>query len=360
MPKKSKQPKLPKIEQLPSGAYHAIVYSHTEESGKRRYESFTDYDYDKLVLDIVQFKADKKTEKINRAIGKNKMTLGDAMTEYMQAKRSVLSPTTYKAYKSIARNHFLDLQPFPIDRITAPQIQIAISKASARLSPKTVRNIHGFITAVFSMFRPDFTFSTTLPQKKKEEILIPTEEEIKRLLEIVDGTPMYLPVILAACCGMRRSEICGLTWDDVDFKRGTITVDEALVIDDNNDLVRKTTKTTGSTRVIRMFPIVSEALLRNRPETPSDDQPITIGPNAITKRFERLMKKHGFPGYSLHDLRHYTVSVMLALNIPKKYIADFVGHESENMIDKVYGHIMASKKTSVEDQMQDYFSKFLT
>ena len=71
------------------------------------------------------------------------------------------------------------------------------------------------------------------------------------------------------------------------------------------------------------------------------------------------MRRNGLPEYRFHDLRHYTVSVMLALNIPKKYIADYVGHESENMIDEVYGHIMASKKTSVEDQMQEYFSKFL-
>ena len=46
----------------------------------------------------------------------------------------------------------------------------------------------------------------------------------------------------------------------------------------------------------------------------------------------------------LHDLRHYLVSVMLSLNIPKMYIADYVGHADEHMIDTVYGHIMASKK----------------
>ena len=47
---------------------------------------------------------------------------------------------------------------------------------------------------------------------------------------------------------------------------------------------------------------------------------------------------------------------MLSLNVPKKYIADYVGHETENMIDQVYGHIMASKKSSVQDQLQSYFS----
>ena len=358
MPKK-RNTKLPKISQLPSGAYHAQVYSHTDENGKRRYESFTDFDYNKLILNIAEFKAGKKQEKINQS--EKSPTLGEAMLKYLEAKKSVLSPSTYKAYDSIRRNHFKDLQEEKLTNITAPQIQIAVSMISANRSPKTVRNIHGFITAVFAMFRPGFQFNTTLPQKKKEEILIPSEDEIKRLLDIVDGTPMHIPVLLAACCGMRRSEICALRWKDIDFQKNTITIDDATVYNVDNQLVDKTTKTYDSTRVVRMFPIVSDTLLRVKGSTTvSDDQRVTIPPNAITKRFERLMKKHGFPGYSLHDLRHYTVSVMLALNIPKKYIANYVGHdEAGNMIDKVYGHIMASKKSSVEDQMQDYFSKFL-
>jgi integrase len=53
------------------------------------------------------------------------------------------------------------------------------------------------------------------------------------------------------------------------------------------------------------------------------------------------------------------VSVMLSLNIPKNYIANFVGHSSENLIEKIYGHVMQSRKTSAEDQMQEYFAKFL-
>lgn len=353
--KKTRNTGLPKITKLPSGAYHATVYSHKDAEGKRHYESFTCADYNQVLLEVARFKSDKKQERIDKS--KTDITLGEAMMQYLESKRTVLSPSTYKGYTSIFRTHFLDLQRLPITQITAPQIQVAISQISSRLAPKTVKNIHGFMTAVFGMFRPDFNFNTTLPQKKKEEFLIPTEDDIKRLLGIVSGTPMCIPVILGACCGMRRSEICALKWEDVNFKRNTITVNEALVYNENNQLVEKTTKTVAGTRVIRMFPIVSNALLQAKANSDPSDPVVTISPNAVTKRFERIMKKHGFPGYSLHDLRHYTVSVMLALNVPKKYIADCVGHESENMIDKVYGHIMISKKTSVEDQMQEYFSK---
>lgn len=356
MPKK-RNTKLPAIKQLPSGAWHAQVYSHTDADGKRRYESFTDYDYNKVVLDVAAFKAGKKQEKISGE--KNNLTLGEAMNQYLEIKSAVLSPSTFKSYAGIVRNHFRDLQSLPLDNITRAQIQVYINQISADRSPKTVRNVHAFVTAVFGMFRPDFSLTTTLPQKKKNEIAIPTEDEIKQILELAEGTPMYVPVLLAACCGMRRSEIAALTWKSINFKKNTITIDQAMVINVDREFVTKTTKTTAGTRTIRMIPLVAGALQQLKELSASPNDHITFGPNSITNNFCRLVRRNSLPEYRFHDLRHYTVSVMLALNIPKKYIADYVGHESERMIDEVYGHIMASKKTSVEDQMQDYFSRFL-
>lgn len=356
MPKK-RNTKLPAIKQLPSGAYHASVYSHTDADGKRRYESFTSYDYNQVLLEVAQFKADKKRAKTENT--STVPTLGEAMTEFVSIKTDVLSPTTYRLYKGFAKNHFESLRNVPIDKITHAQVQVEINKISASHSPKTVRNVHGFLSSVFSIYRPDFSFSTTLPQKKKSEIVVPTEEDIKLLFDLSSGTALEIPVLLAACCGLRRSEICAIKWSNIDFRRNTITINHAVVLDENNNFVEKSTKTAAGTRTIRMFPLVSDSLKRYKDSNPDTGDYIAPRPNIISNQFPRLLKKHGLPHYRFHDLRHYTVSVMLSLNIPKKYIADYVGHESENMIDQVYGHIMTSKKTSVEDQMQDYFVRFL-
>lgn len=358
MPKK-RNTKLPAIKQLPSGAYHAQVYSHTDPDGKRRYESFTSYDYNQVLLEVAQFKADKKQDKIDRSLGKIKLTLGEAMNRYIESKSAVLSPATVRSYRTIVRNYLPILQTIPLDEITRDQVQVAINQEAISHSPKTVRNIHGFLTAVLQTYRPDFVLHTTLPQKKKPSISIPTEDEIKKLFEMTDGTDLYIPVLLAAVCGMRRSEIAALTWDRVDFKKGIIIINQALVLGDDHEFIEKTTKTTAGTRTIRMIPLVSSALQRHKAENPTSDGYITIRPDLISNRFYNLIRKSDLPNYRFHDLRHYTVSVMLSLNVPKNYIADYVGHETENMIDQVYGHIMQSRKTTVEDQMQDYFSKFL-
>lgn len=358
MPKK-RNTKLPAIKQLPSGAYHASVYSHTDADGKRHYESFTGYDYSQVLLQVAQFKADKKQDKIDRATGKIKMTLGEAMEKYMDSKSAVLSPATIRSYRTIIRNYLQVLQTVHVDELTRDQVQVAINQESMAHSPKTVRNIHGFLTAVLQVYRPDFVLHTTLPQKKKPSISIPTEDEIKKLFAMTEGTDLYIPVLLGAVCGMRRGEIGALTWDSIDFDKGTITIDQALVLGEDHEWIEKTTKTTAGTRTIRMIPLVAGTLKKAKEESSSTDGYITIRPDLISNRFYNLIRKSDLQNYRFHDLRHYTVSVMLSLNIPQNYIAGFVGHGSTRMIETVYGHLMASKKTSVEDQMQDYFAKFL-
>jgi integrase len=358
MPKK-RNTKLPAIKQLPSGAYHASVYSHTDADGKRHYESITGFDYNKVLLEVAQFKADKKQDKIDRATGKIKMTLGEAMEKYMESKSAVLSPATIRSYRTIIRNYLQVLQTVHVDDLTRDQVQVAINQESMAHSPKTVRNIHGFLTAVLQVYRPDFVLHTTLPQKKKPSISIPTEDEIKKLFAMTEETDLYIPVLLGAVCGMRRGEIGALTWESIDFEKGTITIDQALVLGEDHEWIEKTTKTTAGTRTIRMIPLVANALKNAKEESTSTDGYITIRPDLISNRFYNLIRKSDIPNYRFHDLRHYTVSVMLSLNVPQNYIAGFVGHGSTKMIETVYGHLMASKKTSVEDQMQDYFSKFL-
>lgn len=354
MPKKGKKA-LPKIERRNGGSWHATVYSHTDENGKRIYRSFTGDDYDKLALEILQFKAECRVLKtVDPA---SRLTLGDAMTKYIESKNAILSPTTISSYRAIARNNLQGLQRLSLSQVTQDAVQRAINLEAVDKSPKTVRNIHGLLAAVLAVHRPDLVLNTTLPQKKKSDISIPTEDEIRLLLAASKGTDMEIPLLLAACCGMRRSEIAALTWDDIDFEKNTIKIKKALVMNEDRKLVEKTTKTTAGTRTIRMFPLVAAALSDYKKSSPNADGYITIRPDIISHRFEHLVKTTRVRHYRFHDLRHYTVSVMLSLNIPKNYIADFVGHETENMIDKVYGHILLSRKSSAEDLMQDYFQK---
>ena len=92
-------------------------------------------------------------------------------------------------------------------------------------------------------------------------------------------------------------------------------------------------------------------------ERKSTDHVCELTPNQITSGFKKLLERAELRHIRLHDLRHYAVSTMLSLNIPKNYIADYVGHETEHTIDQVYGHIKANSKERFSEILNTYYSK---
>ena len=283
------------------------------------------------------------------------LTVGEALARYVESKKGTLSPKTYREYSHTYPLTFPELHDIPINDLTQEQVQIAVSAEAAKHQPKTVRNKHGLLSAALRMFRPDFTLHTTLPQKIKKDIVIPEEKDIIALLNETRGTEMELPFMLAAIGGMRESEICGLKWECVDFEKRTVSIKNALVYDVDNNLVLKGTKTTASDRKMHMTDILYQAFLRNRDSSQTFITQLT--PPQIYERYKKLLQKC-CPGkdYTFHQLRHYACSSLIALGIPNKYIADYLGHETEEMVNRVYGHIIADKKDPIFEQIDAYYN----
>ena len=180
---------------------------------------------------------------------------------YIESKSNVLSPTTIKAYESVLKNAIpADFKQKSISQITQTDIQLVINEYSASHTPKSVRNVHGFISAIFRQFRPKMKIITTLPQKVENEHYIPSEDDIKRILDASKEDPrLHIPFQLGVM-GLRRSEVCALTLDDIDGN--TLTINKALVYDKNNKWVVKTTKTTAGTRKIYIPDALVEEIMQ--------------------------------------------------------------------------------------------------
>lgn len=352
MPKK-KSTTLPKIVQLPSGSYRAQIRMGKDNNGKRKVTSYSNNDYEKVVLWALQVQKDR--ENLPKEPLEYSRTFGDCLDHYIELKSKVLSPSTLREYKRIRKKHMEKLMQTKLKNVTQPLIQEVINIEAANHSPKSVRNMHGLVSAVLAMFRPDFHLHTTLPQKVKPDITIPTDEEMLQIFSAVTDTPMELPVYLAACCGLRRSEIAALKWSDINLKESTISIRGAVVLGDDG-YVSKGTKTTSSKRTIVIFPFIKKILEKQTTDA-EPTAPITLlNPNEITRKYTLLLQEQGIRHMRFHDLRHYTVSTMLSLNIPKNYIADYMGHETENMIDQVYGHIKSRSKDNFTQILNDHFS----
>lgn len=265
---------------------------------------------------------------------KTNMTFRTAAEDYIELKRNILSPTTIREYtNTVSRlsNNFVSKR---LSDITALDVQKEINDLTKSRSPKTVRNYHGFISAVLRTYRPNLMLHTTLPQKIKNEPYIPTDNDIKMILSEVTGTQYEVPIMLA-CYGLRRSEICALTPEDL--VEDVLTINKAKVLDKNKEWVIKTTKTTESTREV-VIPLKLADKIREQGFI------YTGHPNTITCHLNDLQDRLGIPRFSIHKLRHYFASKMSALGVPEVDILKMGGWETDYVMKKVYRHSLQERE----------------
>lgn len=283
----------------------------------------------------------------------SELTVGQAIDRYIESKDAVLSPSTVAGYKRVRENALQDIMHIKLSELSQERVQRAVNKMAKDKSPKSVRNAHGLLSAVLAEYKPNMVLRTTLPQKQKPEISIPTDEDIGHIMRAVVGTEMELPVLLAIWLGLRVSEIRGITWDSI--SGDTIHIKQAIVEGESGPEI-KGTKTYSGDRKLRLPPYLS-SLIERQPHT--DDYIIHMSGQAIYKRFVRLCEKEGLPHFRFHDLRHANASVMLALGVPDKYAMERMGHATSNMLKTVYQHTMKSKQEEVADMVDDYFAEKL-
>lgn len=315
-----------KIEKLPSGSYRIQKMVNGQRISKV-------FDHKPTQKEITIALA----EMIDNAAPKTAFV--SCARRCLQNKNSVLSPKTFKTYSgyidSAIPEWFLDLK---INEITQIHIQTVINDYSRSHKPKTVHNLHGFISSVMKMYRPNMIINTTLPQKQKYEPYIPTADEIRQVLEMAKGTQYYIPFQLGVL-GMRRGEICALTMKDVNGN--IVTINKSLVDSKENGwIVKPTPKTEESNRKI----FIPDALAQEIAE---------IGyifegfPSTLLKALHRYQNKLGIQSFRFHDLRHFYASYAHSMGMSDADIMKSGGWKSDYVMKNVYRHAM---KESLQEQ----------
>lgn len=330
-----------KAKKLPSGSWRALVYAG-EEDGKRRYKSFTAPTKKEAEFLAAQYTLERK-ERENGT-----MTVQQALDRYIDAKEGVLSPSTIKQYRAYAKRDMKEIRPVKLDELTQDMVQKEISREAKSHSPKTIRNMHGLLSAALKMFAPDIVLRTTLPQKKKVAYVIPSEDNVKQLLALVEGTDLEIPVLLASSGSLRRSEVAALTQEDV--KDTGVIVSKALVQNADKKWVVKQPKTAAGYRFV---PLPKQVIDKLR--AVGDGPVCKLDPNQITRSLRVLLKKNGLPPFRFHDLRHYYASTLHAMGIPDKYIMLYGGWETESVLHGVYEHTLEETKNKTQEEVVKHF-----
>ena len=193
-----------KPRKLKSGSWNVSVYVGKDENGKKHYRSVT---------------AKTRKECLTKAQGitvkhGEYMRVTDAVTEFLTAKRNVLSPNTYRAYLAIYNNHIKEsvIGAVPISLLTDSIVQKWVSRLALEAAPKTVKNIYGLFSAALRFEDNRITFNVKLPQSKMQKLHTPTTAEVKAVLELAKpNPPLYRAILLGAVGMMRLCELCALT-----------------------------------------------------------------------------------------------------------------------------------------------------
>lgn len=328
-----------KIEKLPSGNYRV----RKTLDGKTR--SFT-FDHKPSKYEVEQTISLLYTQ-TDKGKYKARQSFRDSAKEFISIKENVLSPSTVREYeRKITRLSVLFLDK-KVDEITAKDIQKELNMYAENHSPKTVRDTNAFISSVLSFSGIKINEPILLPQKIKKEPYLPSDEDIKVIVECAKGT-IFEAAIGLALCGLRRSEIACITKDDI--KGNEVYVNKALVQDRNKKWVEKTTKTYESTRYVPIPKDLKDLIMKQ-------GYAYDGGMQSISNWLKRTQKQHDMQEFSLHKLRHYFASKMFALGYSIREIEYLGGWEKNSQVlQEIYSQrMLSSTKEGRAGMMNSYF-----
>jgi len=194
------------------------------------------------------------------------------------------------------------------------------------------------------------------PRPERREMKALDADDTRRLLAAAEDSRLYTPILLAVTTGMRRGEILGLLWQDVDLNAATATVCRSLQ-QVRGKVSFKQPKTARSRRLVTLPALAVDALIRHKARQAEirlqlgpayDDHGLVVAnpdgmpmsPGAFTHAFILLAKKAGRPRLRFHDLRHGHASQLGRLNVPVKVISERLGHSSVAITLDLYSHVL--------------------
>ncbi len=338
-----------KAKKLPSGNWRCKA-NYTDEYGIRKSKSFTADTKKEAEYAAAAFLMEQE----HKAKPENK-TLRQLAEEFLADRSEILSPSTIRGYRSIVNNAFSEIIDVRLERLTSPMYQRAVNAYAKTHSPKSVLSAHVFYNTLLRKEGITVGENANLPQREKNEIAIPSAEELNTFLANVRDTRLYLYCLFSSCAGLRKSELIALQWDDVDVEKQTVRINKAKVRDEFGDYVLKTTKTYSSSRTVHMPQILIDALQK---VDIKDGLIFKDTPKAYESLYQRQCKRWSFP-YNFHALRHFYASVLLLSGMPNRYAQERMGHGSDNMLKQVYQHVFGSKQKGYDSLVDDFFQREL-
>jgi integrase len=210
------------------------------------------------------------------------------------------------------------------------------------------------------------TAGVAKPKLAEREMRVLTDEEVKVFLAAARRSRHYALFALATATGMRRGELLGLNWTDVDFEAGTVTVRHTLVMV-GQEFVLKEPKTKASRRTITVPAFALDALQQHRKKMLAwgfADRPVFCschggflrGYNLLRNSFQPILARAGLPKLRFHDLRHTHATALLSKGLPIKAVSQRLGHSDVGITLRVYAHVLPADDAKLAGALQTMYA----
>lgn len=313
----------------------------------------------------------------------NKITVAEWMEEWLATFCAAkVKPLTFQSYQAIIKNHVVPaLGAVELQAVKGTHIQrLYNSMTAAGLSGKTVKNVSAVLHKAFSVALKQGTIAANpcdaaeLPKAEHKEIHPLADDEIPRFLVAIEGSPMRNAYALCLFAGLREGECLGLSWTQVDFEQGRITVSQQLQKSKTTgEYYIATTTKSGKPRTIEPPPIAFEYLRAERVkqlENRLKAGPVWSNPDDLVftdeagrhyaiytfyRRFKAIAASIGRPDARPHDLRHTAATVAIASGADIKSVQDLLGHATASFTLNVYAHTSEQMMADTAARVQGYY-----
>jgi integrase len=300
-----------------------------------------------------------------------KMSVGEFLDQWLGQTAGGLTARTRERYRSIIDNHLKPaLGHHPLAKLTPMQIQAHYSQAlkngrddgTGALSPATVLKAHHILHRAlrqavrWQLIARNPADAVEPPRALRTEMRALDSAQTATLLAAAADTRLAMPILLAVSTGMRRGELLGLRWSDVDLVTGTVAVRQTIN-ETSEGIAFAGPKTAKSRRVLPIGATTVAALKRHR----ADQDGLRLGqgsayhdadlvfclpdgspwsPSAFSLAFMRLLRKTELPQIRFHDLRHTHASQLLAQGVHPKIVSERLGHANIGITLDTYSHVL--------------------
>jgi integrase len=314
------------------------------------------------------------------------MSVGEFLELWLAHVRERVRATTYEGYECLLRCHIpTELRASPLAELRPLALQrtyahlLADHQERRRLSSGTVLNLHLVLTHAFGqavrwqLLTANPATGAQPPRPRRAQPVSVSPELLDRLVQAATGTPLELPVAIAAATGMRRGEILALRWSDIAANLSSAHVQASLQTT-RDGLVFERPKTARSRRAVALPTFLRPFLERGRLAQPlarerlgpkwhendlvvarEDGSP--VNPDSLSSAWRRLLRKHDLPPVRFHDLRHAHATLMLLQGVHPKVVSERLGHASVGITLDTYSHVLPSLQSQAVEAFDRLFPK---